>query len=309
MDCLLPDKDVLLQPSDPITRTFMSFTIVCKETRRIALRHLRAHCVYLDGEDRLRRFVAANGLVNTSSTDLNRVTSLYLSLGTPSSEAESLVRKLFSLIGPFLKRLILDVELDLDPDDVDPEILGITERVRNCLQEVLRDQKVIEDFVCFSGGLDPPDPPVWADWQQLRRIALPHYLSTTRWFWRGVTVLPKFSTVVLFPDSFPRIWTADYTPRSEFFRQVNRKIEVLLFYLKKEGLVEVYETESDWNAVDIDGKMRILWHSATASSPVPCINPRGSVGSLVFEAAVGGTLWDWKRALLKRPMGSEQAAL
>jgi hypothetical protein len=112
--CSLPSSpDVLLNAAHPTTKLLLAFTLVCHETRRLAVRYLAQHCVRLDSPTRMRSFLPTilhtPPLCNITSMTLND----YVGGGT------MLVSELLSRNCTTLKKLVFDTLPSCDLYDQD----------------------------------------------------------------------------------------------------------------------------------------------------------------------------------------------
>ncbi|KAF1957541.1 hypothetical protein CC80DRAFT_547438 [Byssothecium circinans] len=155
--CSLPKPDVLLAPSHPITQLLLSFTLVCKETKRLADRYLLRHCVYLSSETRLSSYLS---MIPDRRPELKNITALYLApLGDTRDDRPTaiLVRELFNYACTTLKRVIIDIPLrSLYPDE---SYMG----VRRILREGFQRLENLEEVVSVRDEFVTPHKLIVAD--------------------------------------------------------------------------------------------------------------------------------------------------
>lgn len=117
IDLFVPENPgAILAPSDPRTKTFVSFTKVCRATCALASVYLWRHCVYIDSEVRLQQILQGLQAISVSSgawEGRQNVSSMYLAL-VKSRDPHWLqlgqqIKEVFRELGGTLKRLVLDV--------------------------------------------------------------------------------------------------------------------------------------------------------------------------------------------------------
>ncbi len=186
----VPDKDqsVALPASHKITKTLFSCLNVCKAVTGISTELLHQRCLYIDSSWRLRAVVRSYASstpmdgksVDPTITRRNASTSLFLkpfssdTIDEPSLVAS--VSQLFELLSTTLRRLIIDMPLrSYYPDEPGGPSL------RSDLRAAFLNLKAIEEFTSVRDelylstilpGNHTLEPRVWANWPNLRRLAL-----------------------------------------------------------------------------------------------------------------------------------------
>lgn len=130
-------SNVLLRHSHPITQTLLSFTLVCRATRRVANRCLLQHCVYLSSKSRLQSFLSDLSnrpeLGNTKAIFLNPYSDLTHNLYDDTVSV--FIHQIFCHTYSSLRRLIIDWPFrqseDLFPNQL-PCVLGGLLLLENC---------------------------------------------------------------------------------------------------------------------------------------------------------------------------------
>ncbi|KAK0547056.1 hypothetical protein OC846_003643 [Tilletia horrida] len=232
IDSFIDNPRAIYSPSDDVTKTLLSFTLVCRATYAHASNHLRRQCMFVDTEDRMKRCIyylkATNHLVpeyNLCKIDdfqvspprvrLCPVPSRYLAI-TRSAERQLYDRsmtdsstELLTLIRPGLKRLILDISFDCycapngwgnvfphpgQSSSAWPSFVAAFSSLTE-LEEVVSLQDSTY-FPCLeiSWGIKRP---VWALWPNLRRFAL--YAADTDYtsFWQNTRRAETLELLIL----------------------------------------------------------------------------------------------------------------
>ncbi|KAF2253973.1 hypothetical protein BU26DRAFT_516226 [Trematosphaeria pertusa] len=290
--CSLPKPNVLLTPSHPITQLLYSFALVCKETRRVANRYLRQHCLYLSSELRLRSLL----LTIPTRPDLRSITALFLApFGETIDDQPTAtwVRELFSYTCTTLKRLIIDIPLrSLYPEH---DHLG----VRNILREGFQRLEQLEEFVSVRDELflditwHGDEPAFWRHWPKLRRLAL-YNPDTHADFWRGVAKNPQLETLVLTRADGLR----DVNIKAEYFQRASRPLKVLLINVEDDQVRFGNMRRFAWDAVDPKMKMTIATYNVPLFEEE---NPIEGCQEYVKTGAEHGTLWDWEGEIIQHP--------
>ncbi|ORY16136.1 hypothetical protein BCR34DRAFT_597933 [Clohesyomyces aquaticus] len=195
--CLLPSGSTSIHhPSSPITKALLSFTLVCHETRRVALKLLRQHCVHLSPGERLRSFL----LAIPTCPDLRTTSSLFLApYNTPTIDDQPTaiwIRELFYFSNTHLRRLVMDMPLrSLIPENDHLD-------VRHILQAGFASLENLEEFVSVQDDLflEPEVNghgfPTWRHWPKLKHLAL-YQAKTDFIFWWSVARMPMPERLVL----------------------------------------------------------------------------------------------------------------
>ncbi|KAF2029017.1 hypothetical protein EK21DRAFT_44172, partial [Setomelanomma holmii] len=192
--CSLPSPGVLLDPAHPTTQLLLTFTLVCQETRRVASKCLREHCVYLHSEKRLGRYLRAI----PQQLALRNVATLTLAPFEEDIDDLPLcswVRELLFFTCESLTKLVIDMPLrTCYPEDdhlaVRPVLRESFERLVNLVEFVsVQDELYLDVF-------DQEHACVWAHWPRLKRLSL-YNVAADEQFWHRVAAHPCLDTLVL----------------------------------------------------------------------------------------------------------------
>ncbi|KAJ4303108.1 hypothetical protein N0V90_001999 [Kalmusia sp. IMI 367209] len=291
--CSLPKPNVLLRPSHPITQLLLSFTLVCHETRRVANRALKDHCVHLSSEARLSSLLLA---IPAARPDLRNITALFLAPFDETIDNQptaTWVRELFSYTCTTLKRLVIDIPLR----SVYPERdhLG----VRNILREGFQRLEHLEEFVSVRDELfldttwHGGEPAFWRNWPKLRRLAV-YNPGTHPSFWRDVAKMSSLETIVLTRADGLR----EYDIKAQYFRHCNRPLKVLLINIDSQQMRFGNFRRNNWDTADPKKLMTIMTYSIPLfmdDDPIEVCQDYVRIG------AEHGTLWDWEGEVIQHP--------
>ena len=253
INCYTPAPDVLLNASHPTTKTLLSFTLVCHETRRVANRLLRQHCVYLDSQKRLQSYLQ----VIPKRPELRKVTSLYLAPFDEDIDDLPLcssVRDLLCHASETLTKLIINIPLrTCYPDD------GPHYAVRKALREGFESLVNLEEFVSVQDELfidlwHMEHAVVWTRWPKLKRLAL-YNPDMDEEFWRHVAQHPSLETLALMNvDSIEQV-----NCKEAYFRHTDRPLTVFfcLSWYWYGGRSREFRNVN-WKRYDPQGKMTII---------------------------------------------------
>lgn len=288
--CALPPSDAILPPSHDVTRLLLAFTLVCRETRRLANRYLRERCVYLSSPKRLSSYI----LAIASEPALRNATALAL---WPFEETIddlplcSWVRELFNYTCDTLRRLVIDIPLrSLYPEDDHLAVRQILrqgfERLEN-LEEFVstRDELFLE---VTDGGRHPA---VWRSWRKLRRLAL-YNVDLTFFFWQDVARLSALETLVLSRSDGNDESLDDW---AEYFRTTERSIKVIMLGSERRRLVPdelISGRVKDRSALADVSLIKSVWLRHTWDFSIE------ECQEFVREHAERGTLWDLDEATI-----------
>ncbi|KAF1967024.1 hypothetical protein BU23DRAFT_484864 [Bimuria novae-zelandiae CBS 107.79] len=287
--CSLPKPNVLLRPEHPITQLLLQFTLVCHETRRVANRALREHCVYLSSGARLRSLLLAISV----RPDLKHITALFLAPFSTTIDQPTTVciRELLFYTCRTLKRLIIDMPLrSLNVEDVHHLVILQT------LQQGLSRLEHLEEFVSVRDEIifDPWSGEVpLTHWPKLKRLA--NYNPTAnRGFWRSMAGRMKhLETLVLTRADGLR----DCDIKAQYFSCCNRPIKVLLINVDSQQMRYGNFRRGGW-AADKNKIMTIM----TYSIPLFMDDDAEEVcQDYVKIGAEHGTLRDWEGELIPHP--------
>lgn len=215
IECLIPSGPPVAFPaSHPITRTLLSFTLVCKAIHSTATQLLHIHCLYIDSDQRLVHLLAASPLYASSGkkdrdefhamtrpSKLDTAMGLYISpFPDDSIDKPQIVEQVHSLfldISRNLTRLVIDMPLrSLYPADDH-------NHVRPTLHAAFASLTALEDFCSVRDELfcdtteARTEPPVWASWPRLKRLALYNADVTSSSFLAGLRDCRALTHLVL----------------------------------------------------------------------------------------------------------------
>lgn len=199
--CLItPSPPVAFPPSDPVTRTLISLTLVSHFTSTIARKLLIKHCLYIDCKRRFNKIISLKRKSKTIPTTVSP--GLFLA-PYPGSIAESpQIAKDISFLLPSLKntltRLVIDIPLrSLYPEDDENSL-------RSKLRAAFVELTALEEFCSAQDELylstDPdgqPEPEVWSCWPRLKRLALYNPDVAHTGFLEGLKKCPKLTHLIL----------------------------------------------------------------------------------------------------------------
>ncbi|KAK6192965.1 Fructose-bisphosphate aldolase 1 [Pestalotiopsis sp. IQ-011] len=205
MTCYLPSNPTTLIPASyHATQLLLSFSRVNHALHDFAVRRMQQHCIVLDSDDRLRRFLLCLELSRESklgiSSVFHNVYAMYLApFGAimDNLPVAAWVRDLFGYTSGTLMRLIVDMPFDslppwIDHLNVGPVLLEGFERLAS-----------LEEFVCTRNAArltvrdEKGDPKsILYRWPKLRRLAL-NRPSCDVDFWENLADLPHLHHVVL----------------------------------------------------------------------------------------------------------------
>lgn len=282
--CSLPMSDAILPPSHDVTKLLLTFTLVCRETRRLANRYLRERCVYLSSSTKLSSYI----LAITDEPGLRNATTLLLSpFGETIDDLPvcSWVRELFNYTCGTLRRLVIDIPLrSLYPED---DHLA----VRRVLREGFERLENLEEFVSTRDELylevtdGARHPAVWRSWKKLRRLAL-YNVDLTFYFWQDLARLPALETLVLSRSDGNDETLDDW---AEYFKITERPFKLIMLGSERRRMVPdrllAGRIKNRKEVVDVP-MMRSIWlHHTIDFSIEECQD-------FVREHGERGTLWD-----------------
>ena len=282
--CALPASDAILPPSHDVTKLLLSFSLVCHETRRVAIRYLRERCVYLSSSKRLSSYI----LAIKNEPELRNATAISLSPFGDTIDDQPIccwVRELFSYTCTTLRRLVIDIPLrSLYPEDdhlaVRPILREAFERLENIEEFVsTRDELYLE--ITDSGR----HPAVWRSWKKLKRLAL-YNVDLTFWFWQDVAHLPALETLVLSRSDGNDESLDDW---AEYFNFTEKSLKLIMLGSERQRLVPnelVSGRVKNRDQVAVVPMIRSVWLRHTWDFSIE------ECHEFVREHAEKGTLWD-----------------
>ncbi|KAH8724761.1 hypothetical protein GQ44DRAFT_708238 [Phaeosphaeriaceae sp. PMI808] len=283
--CSLPDStSALLDAAHPTTRLLLTFTLVCHETRRLANRYLRQHCVFLNSEKRLVSFLGAI----PEQPMLRNITSLLLSpfkVNIDDLPLCCLIRDLLSFTCDTLRKLVIDMPLrTCYPEDdhraVRPVLRDAFERLVNLEEFVSVQDELFLDVYQYECAF------VWKTWPKLKKLALWNVAADPD-FWRQVALHPTLSALILInADDL-----MDIDPKGEYFKYTNRPLRVLICQRRFGFRGTPDYLSPHWQRQGQEQEMNIYKYRLP-----DLINIYNSRLHQVYvkRAAENGTLWDWE---------------
>ncbi|KAL2870255.1 uncharacterized protein BJX67DRAFT_279019 [Aspergillus lucknowensis] len=205
VECVIPSSPpVAFPPRHVVTRTLLSFTLVCKLTSRVAKQLLMKHCLYIVYGDRLGELLLHTGPLSIFRGQSRRPPSgvgLFLSpfppryLNSPCIAWQ--VHHLASIICGSLTRLVIDMPLrELYPEhDVC--------QVRPVLRQAFARMTMLEEFCSVRDELylstipRIQEPAIWSFWPRLKRLALYNVDIDSSQFIEGLRQCSNLTHLVL----------------------------------------------------------------------------------------------------------------
>lgn len=211
----IPDPDYLAySASHPTTKTLVALCMVSRATNCTAKTLLYTHCLYIDKPWRLdvlltRSFAQSNCLILVP-----RIKNLFLSPFSADTIRErkvvTQIAELFTLLGPSLKRLVIDMPLRSHYPEED-----ITDQLRPILREGFEKLIHLEEFCSVKDELylaywdptvsqqahdDEVNDFMFEKWPKLRRLALYNQMLDSDFMSALTRVSNLESIVVSRPD-------------------------------------------------------------------------------------------------------------
>lgn len=190
VDSLVPeDSKAIYSPDDPVTKTLLALTLVCRATSSRASQLLLKSCSFINSEGKAIAFLQRlRSLSHQQSANAFYPTRLYLNPLPPLASGISgpepashhhvsvamAVRDALMILAPVLKTMIMDMPFrQLDPG-------SDTGGVRSILHEGFEALVNLEEFVCLHDELFsfpqermPLRPGLFIDsWGKLRRLSI-----------------------------------------------------------------------------------------------------------------------------------------
>jgi hypothetical protein len=299
MTCSLPNApDAILNAAHPTTKLLLSFSLVCRETRRLAVRYLAQHCVCLDSRfERLDYYLQAA----LTQPALQRVTSLSLApFGTNIHDwgVCCSVRELLCCTCETLKKLVIDIPLrSITPSR---DRLGLRPVLREGFERLVN----LEEFVNIQDELsldvtEREQAFVWRKWPKLKRMALGG-ASLEPTFWRQVAL--HSSLEILFVTSPDEI--RSYDPKAEYLKHTTRPLRFVVLTTPSWRVERSdYFWECNWDSLDPTNRMSVQEYL------LPYCLEGGTVRSaprrqkeFVRRAAEDGSLFKWEGKQILQPV-------
>lgn len=208
----ITDDAFAFSASHIITRTLRSCLTVCKATTATSVEQLHLYCLHIDSSWRLRALIRSydsqtplpGRSLNATQLRRNASTSMFLKPFTLDTIDEASVvtsiSQIFRILDKNLRRLIIDMPLR---SYYPGEPRG--QNLRMSLRNAFLSLSALEEFVSVRDELYlstriPSDyqiePPVWAKWTKLRRLALYNLDLGEDWS-DVIRAMPHLQTIML----------------------------------------------------------------------------------------------------------------
>ncbi|KAJ4015384.1 hypothetical protein NW752_006845 [Fusarium irregulare] len=212
----------IFSPSNVVTKSLLSCTLVSKAVNPTATRLLWQNCLYIDSKDRLyhvRDSISRQGSVTGRSCQVYRPTRLFLRLYPdptsvsddeifdddyyPPSPLEDIdmceaVKSLLVTLAPSLTTIVVDMPLrSLYPSDDEH---GVRKILRDGFEALVHIEELvsINDELFLATTADRSEPQVWIKWKNLQRISLYNVYMEPE-LWKDMLSCPRLRKAV-----FPR---------------------------------------------------------------------------------------------------------
>lgn len=295
---------IAYEPSHPITRTLISFTLASRATYPPAVRHLYSRCLHIDSSQRLRRLLNSITAIPQVPTlrpanVLGYVTSLYLAPFDGDSIDDQptahWIRELFLRVAPTLKRLVIDMPLrSIYPFS---DHLGVRPLLRHGFEALVN----LEEFVSVQDDLylnlydreeNKAEETVWTLWPKLRRLGL-YNADCVEEFWETVARMPQLDSLVMTrPDGLEE---ADI--KAELLARTTQPMKILIVNAALHH-TELRGSEA-WPEIDKAGRVSVSRYHVPIWGPEgDDLNPISVCQDWVRDGAIRGIIWDLEGILL-----------
>lgn len=285
-------SNVLLPNSHPITQTLLSFTLVCRATRRVANQCLRQHCVHLSSDSRVRSFVSDM----SNRQELRKTEAMYIhawEIGVHDTDFSNLAFGLFSNISSHLRRLVVELPVDY-PSHYTMDQLGLFHSGFKLLSN-------LEEFVSVHDDLfvvrTRPSP--WNFWPKLRRLALSGAMIDAH-FWSDIAAFSQLETVVLSCQAL----LDEYNIKALYLAHTQRPLKVLIVHIAHcQTRSSQFAGRKDWDKNDPHKRMTIMTYDVPMlfENEYKMGDAADIVEAYVRTGAENGTLWDWEGDIISHP--------
>ncbi|CAJ2513143.1 Uu.00g012620.m01.CDS01 [Anthostomella pinea] len=203
MTSLLPrNPHAIIPAAHDATQLLVTFSLVSLATHGVAVQKLKPHCIYIDSDQRLSRFLLCHKESLKSTVDLpspfRDIPALYLA-----------PFELFYYTSNSLQRLIVDILFQV--------IYGPLEhwnRVGQVLREGFAQLTELEEFVSIRDATrfvmkshPGEERPLAQQWPNLKRLGL-HDPDCFREFWQCIAGMPNLEhAVIALPLRVLSVWT------------------------------------------------------------------------------------------------------
>lgn len=298
-DSLTPDDGVLLPASDPVTRTFVSLSQVCRALYTPAARALRQRCMVLDSASRLASLLAQENAIPrviVDSVGLDHITRLYLAPFGPQMydlETAKHVRELLDAVGETLRSLVIDMPFNFQ--DASQEMLD----AKRILRPGLAQLSNLEEFVAIrhypAVSLLEETTDIWALWPKLQRLALPQVPLSSHWLWWNIATLESLHHVVLISPlatTLTNVKGMYFTALPPHDKALEKQLRLLLLDWDV-GAKRPRDT-TDWRRHDPNDLMSIAVQDVRSEigGARAATDTNSALSGWVRQKALDGTLWD-----------------
>ncbi|KAI1863057.1 hypothetical protein JX265_009103 [Neoarthrinium moseri] len=205
MSYLPSNAATLIPASDKATQLLLSFSLASRLTHEFAVGCLQRHCIFLDSDDRLRRFLLSLEAWRGSDLDLpsifENISAMYLApFGSVMDNLPTAawVRDVFGYTSRTLRRLVVDMPFDSLPPWNDH--LNVGPVLREGFERLVN----LEEFVCTRDAVrlgisdetrENEHSSVLYRWPKLRRLGLNRPMCNNM-FWECLANLPNLEYAV-----------------------------------------------------------------------------------------------------------------
>lgn len=295
MTCYIPPNPTTLIPaSDKGTQLLLSFSTINRVAHDFAVRRLQQHCILIDSDDRLRRFLLCLEASRESGLSLpsvfHNVHTMYLApFGSVMDNLPTAawVRDVFGYTSGSLKRLIVDMPFDSLPPwndhlNVGPVLLEGFERLVN-----------LEEFVCTRNAarLNVRDQyglskSILYKWPKLRSLALNRPSCDVR-FWECIADMPDLNRAVFTGAVGSMHGGVDFRCIYNERARADSTIRIVLADIREHAMDPITE------AADVAGSEDERLQLMSFRIPIPKLrNFLDSNSEWLMKTALAGALWD-----------------
>ncbi|KAH6646178.1 hypothetical protein BKA67DRAFT_541160 [Truncatella angustata] len=298
MACYLPlNPTTLIPTSDNATQLLLDFSTVNRVTREFAVRKIQQHCIVLDTDDKLRRFLLCLELSRRPKpfdipSVFHNIHTMYLApfgLVMDNLPTAMWIRDIFGYTSESLKRLIVDMPFDSLPPwndhlNVGPVLLEGFERLGK-----------LEEFVCTRNAArlsvrheDGSSKSILYRWPNLRRLGLNRPLCDTD-FWECLADLPHLEHAIFAGamsnlgggSEFREVYTQRASPAS--------RITLVLAEVREFMISSTNNSSESIGSIEEDDRIRLMAYKIRIP---PRKNFLDSNSEWLMGTALAGELWD-----------------
>jgi hypothetical protein len=194
-------------PDHIITQTLLSLCLLCRATYPSASRLLHTRCLYISSFTKLARLLESLSpdAISSPSPHIPHLHNLFLAPFPDLLDDLPIAVKtaqLLTLLGPSLRRLVIDMPLrtlypEDDHDGVRPILRDTFIQLHN-LEEFVSTRDELYLDIRDRRGSSTQDSYPWASWPQLRRLALYNAdVSSDTGFWPALFEMRELTSLVL----------------------------------------------------------------------------------------------------------------